>query len=211
MAEKLIVVGGGGFGSEVYWLAEEAGWDVLGFLDDNTEASNARLLDKPILGPVADWPKFERAKFVVGIGAPRTRQRVVDAMCRTGTPQFATLIHPSVHRSRFVEIGEGTMVTAGCILTTNISIGRHNILNLNVTVGLDCRFSDFVTVAPMTAVSGRVTLRDKVEVGTGAAIRQGLEVGEGSVVGMGAVVTRDLAPQGIYVGNPAKLLKPVDD
>jgi sugar O-acyltransferase (sialic acid O-acetyltransferase NeuD family) len=211
MAEKLIVVGGGGFGSEVYWLAEEAGWDVLGFLDDNAITSNTGLLDQPILGPITDWVKFEGTKFVVGIGAPRTRQRVVEAMCQLGVPQFATLIHPSVHRSRFVEIGEGTMVTAGCILTTNISIGRHNILNLNVTVGHDCRFSDFVTVAPMAAISGRVTIRERVEVGTGAAIRQGLEVGQGSVVGMGAVVTRDLGPQGIYVGNPARLLKSLSD
>ena len=102
------------------------------------------------------------------------------------------------------------MITAGCVLTTDIAIGRHAITNLNVTVAHNCRFGDFVTIAPLAAISGNVHLDDLVEVGTGAAIRQGLTMARGSVLGMGGVLTKSTEPNGVYVGNPAKLLKTLD-
>ena len=36
------------------------------------------------------------------------------------------------------EIGAGSIITAGCIITTNIKIGKHSHLNLHTTIGHDC-------------------------------------------------------------------------
>jgi sugar O-acyltransferase (sialic acid O-acetyltransferase NeuD family) len=210
MADRLLIIGSGGFATEVCWLAEEAGWDVLGFLDDSPDEVGKLVVNKRVLGPSTSWSEHGPVKLVVAIGSPRTRLKVVENLGRTGRPEYATLIHPNVRRSRFVQIAEGSMVTAGCILTTNISIGKHCILNLNVTVGHDCRFGDFVTIAPLTAISGNVTLGNLVEVGTGAAIRQGLAVADGSVLGMGGVLTKSMESNKVYVGNPAKLLRSID-
>lgn len=210
MAEKLLIVGGGGFATEVCWLAEEAGWDVLGYLDDAPSAVGRTVLDKPVLGPILAWREYGDAQLVVAIGAPRARQKVVEQISTEGTPSYARLVHPSVRMSRHVALGEGAMITAGCVLTTEIVIGRHAIVNLNATVGHDCRFGDFVTIAPMVAISGNIQLEDLVEVGTGAAIRQGLTMARGSMLGMGGVLTKFTEPNGVYVGNPAKLLKMLD-
>lgn len=210
MSARLVVVGGGGFAKEICWLAQDVGWQVQGFLDDREEAQGQVLLGLPVLGRTGDWRRFGDASFVVAIGAPRTRRLVVQKMSEQGSPGFATLVHPSARLSRHVTLGDGTVVTAGCILTVDIAVGRHGIFNLGVTVGHECRIADFVTIAPLAAISGNVTLGECVEVGTGASIRQGLSMAAGSVLGMGGVLTRSVAEREVHVGNPAKHLRTLE-
>ena len=62
--------------------------------------------------------------------------------------------------------------------------------------------------------NGSVVIEDHAYIGTGAMIRQGtperpIVIGEGAVVGMGAVVTKSVAPYTTVFGNPAKLLNKV--
>ncbi|WP_421722098.1 acetyltransferase [Alloalcanivorax xenomutans] len=204
--KPVVIVGYGGFGREVFWLAKDCGREVLGFLDDGTEPGTYGRYQ--VLGPVKDWPTYFEAEFVVAIGNPRTRKKVVMAMQSSGVPQFATLIHPSVVMdSESVEIGEGTLICAGCVGTVDFKLGKHVIVNIKCTVAHDDLIGDFVTVAPLTAISGNVTLQDGVEVGTGAALRQGVTMATGSMLGMGGTLTKDAEANTIYVGSPAKPFK----
>jgi acetyltransferase-like isoleucine patch superfamily enzyme len=71
---------------------------------------------------------------------------------------------------------------------------------------------DYVTFAPRVHCNGNVHIEDHAYIGTGAILRQGtpdkpLIIGRGAVVGMGAVVTKDVAPNTVVVGNPAKILE----
>lgn len=203
--KSIVIVGFGGFGREVDWLARECGRTVLGFLDDN--ATPGKKGNYTILGGLDTWAAYPNTEFVVAIGNPRVRKKVVEKLASLGMADFATLIHPSVKMDETVKVGKGTMVCAGSIVTVDIVIGDHVILNLNVTVGHDGKIDDFVTVAPMVALSGNVILEEGVEVGTGAAIRQGVNMAKGSMLGMGGVLTKDTDSDTIYVGAPAKPLK----
>jgi sugar O-acyltransferase (sialic acid O-acetyltransferase NeuD family) len=203
--KSIVIVGFGGFGREVAWLAKECEREVLGFLDDNAKPGKQDAYT--ILGGLDSWSDYPDSEFVVAIGNPRVRKLVVEKMVAQGVDAFATLIHPSVKMGESVNVGKGTMICAGCIATVDIAIGNHVILNLNVTVGHDGVISDYVTVAPMAALSGNVILEPGVEVGTGAAIRQGINMAEGSMLGMGAILTKDTDANTIYVGSPAKPLK----
>ncbi|MBN1958142.1 MAG: acetyltransferase [Desulfuromonadales bacterium] len=205
--KDLIVVGGGGFAKEVIWLAQDCGFNVIGALDDAFETSGEKIYGVELLGKVSDWTRYKECSFVVAIGAPRTRATVVEKMKNLGDPDFATLIHPSVKKSESVNVREGTIICAGTILTVDIEVGSHVILNLNVTVGHESVIGDFVTVAPMVAVSGNVSLDDCVEVGTGASIRQGIRLHRGSMLGMGSVLTKVVPENVIFAGVPAKKLK----
>jgi len=66
-----------------------------------------------------------------------------------------------------------------------------------------------VTLAPRVCINGNAIIEDDVYVGTGAILRQGspekpLRIGKGAVIGMGAVVTKDVAPGVTVIGNPAR-------
>lgn len=204
--KPIIIVGYGGFGREVFWLAKDCGREVVGFLDDDAQVGSAGRYQ--ILGGVDEWKDHSNVQFVVAIGNPRVRKKVVAGMEEMGRPDFATLIHPSVvmdHSS--VEVGAGSMICAGCVGTVDFQVGQHVIVNLKCTLAHDDVIGDFVTVAPLVAVSGNVSLQPGVEVGTGAAIRQGVTMKEGSMLGMGGILTKDADNNKVYIGSPAKPLK----
>jgi len=211
--KPLIVVCGGGFAREVIWLARDCAdeWQIVGILDDTEALQGCEICGVPVLGPVTDWFKYASSWFVVALGLPRSREEVVSKMEGLGNVQFATLIHPSVCKSQYVEVGEGSIVAAGAILTTQISLGKHVIINLGCTIGHDSVLGDFCTLAPQVAISGNVTLGRRVEIGTAAMLRPGITVGANSFVGMGSAVTKDL-PKHVYAtGNPAQVAKELNE
>lgn len=210
---KLIIVGGGGFSREVIWLARECSdkWAIIGILDDNTGMHGQKFCGIPVLGNIAECVNYPEAYFVVAVGSPRTRKIIVNRMQAYRDVRFATLVHASVLKSDYVEIGDGSIITAGCILTTQITLGCHTIVNLACTIGHDFVAGDFCTLAPQVAVSGNVTFGVGVEVGTGSTIIQGLEIGHGSFVGAGAVVSKNIPPNVLAVGCPARQVKTLEE
>jgi len=213
MIEKksLIIVGGGGFSHEVIWLAGEYGsWEVTGILDDNPEMQGKSYGNIPVLGTVADCDRFAESWFIVAIGSPRTRKKIVERMLLKGAVKFASLVHPAAVISGSVTIGEGSIITAGCVITTDITLGRHTIVNLLTSVGHDFAAGDYCTIAPHVAVSGHVTVGEGVEIGTGAVLIQGLTLGTGSFIGAGAVVTKNIPENVLAVGCPAKQIKSLE-
>jgi maltose O-acetyltransferase len=55
-----------------------------------------------------------------------------------------------------------------------------------------------------------ITIGDNVWLGGGAIVLPGITIGDNSVVGAGSVVTRDLPPDVVAVGNPARVIRPVE-
>ena len=56
-----------------------------------------------------------------------------------------------------------------------------------------------------------VVLKDNVWIGDSAIVCKGVTIGENSIIGAGAVVTKDVPPNSIFAGNPAKLVKTLDE
>ena len=209
--KQIAIYGGGGFAREVAWLAQECGLDVACFVEDDA-AKRGRLLNEiPVMSLEEARRTYPEAGIVGGVGDPKTRDIVMLKAAEAGFG-VATLVHPRVERSRWIEIGEGTVICAGNILTTNIVLGRHVQINLDCTVGHDVVMGDFATLAPGVHVSGCVRLGRRVLVGTGAVILNGtlnepLVVGDDAVVGAGAAVTRSVPPGVTVVGVPARQIE----
>jgi sugar O-acyltransferase (sialic acid O-acetyltransferase NeuD family) len=211
-SKPLIIVGFSGFGKEIHWLAERRGLSIAGFLDDDPQTKGCTFRGAAVLGTSAEWNRFGDVCFVIAIGNPRTRKNVYRQMMSHGEPEFATLIDPAaILESGQVTIGNGSIICAGTVVTTDVAIGNHCIINLNCTVGHDVVMRDFCTVAPLAAISGNCHFEELVEVGTGACIRQGLRLERGSVLGMGGVLTKDAPENTVLVGNPAKKLRSIEE
>jgi serine acetyltransferase len=118
--------------------------------------------------------------------------------------RFATLVHPGVlFDDATVAIGPGSMVCAGNILTTNITIGAHVIVNLDCTIGHDCSIEDFTTLSPGCHLSGHTTVRRGAYLGTGVVTVERHEIGPGAIVGAQGAVVKDLAGGVTALGVPA--------
>lgn len=215
--KKLYIIGAGGFGREVLWLVDRINacnqeWDVVGFIDDNIE-----LLGKCFNGVsvVGSCDYFNNIKddvvyVVCAIGSSIIKKQIIRKLSKYQNVHFATLIDPSVHLSEYVEIGDGTIICAGSILTTNIRIGNHVIINLDCTLGHDDVIADYVTIYPSVNVSGCVNIGCSTEIGTGSQIIQGKEICDNVIIGAGATIIRDITEAGTYVGSPAKKIEKPD-
>jgi len=212
--QKIAVYGAGGFAREVAWLISDIhkgqSPQVTCFIDDNPQNVGRVINGIPVLSLEQALERFPDIAVAVSIGSPHIRERVARKVAQASLP-FVTLVHPRVEMSEFVQIGDGSIITAGNILTVNITIGQQVHINLDCTIGHDVIIEDFATLAPGVHVSGWVHIGKRVYIGTGAAIINGtsekpLKIGSDSVIGAGAVVTKDIPPGVTAVGVPARPL-----
>lgn len=147
-------------------------------------------------------------EVVIAVGSPDDRRNIARRCVDAGL-RFGNICAATSRRLVDVRLGEGSIVCDYSLITANARIGAHFHLNIYSYVAHDCRVGDFVTFAPRVCCNGNVWVEDNVYVGTGAIIREGergrpRHIGAGAVIGMGAVVTRDVAPGTTVVGVPAR-------
>jgi len=211
--KKIAIIGAGGFGREVHMLIEQINnienkYDFIGYFDDGIEKGTL-INGYPILGRISEINNIDfNLEVVSAIGEPAIKEKLIDSI-ENSFISFPILIHPNacIGNNKFVQIGEGCIITAGVIITVNINIGRHVILNLATTIGHDTNIGDYSSFMPNTNISGEVIINKCVYVGTGAKVINQLEIGEYSIIGAGAVVAKSLPANCTAVGIPAKVIK----
>ena len=212
--KKLIVVGAGGFGYEVIWVAEEMNaqspaaplWEILGYVDDNPEKAGRTSFGYRVLGRAEDvagcCPNAE-IWYHCALGDNLVRRRVSERLDRLGW-RAATLVHPSAIRAMGVPIGEGTYVGALSILTPECRIGRHVIINQRVAIGHESVVEDFAQVCSGAQVNGGCRIGVGALIGSNASLYQGTTVGANAMVGSNSLLVKS-APDGVSVmGVPAR-------
>lgn len=209
--KDLYIIGSGGFGREVAWCVERINdviptWNLKGFIDDNETKWGAKEDEYLVLGDCEYLKQQENAYAVCAVGNAKVRKQIIEKLSNSGV-RFATIVDPSVILSKSVSIGEGTIICAGTIITVDIEIGNHVIINLDCTLGHDDVIEDFVTIYPSVNVSGNVSVGECCELGTGMQIIQGKNIGDYSIVGAGAVVVKNIPSKCTAVGSPAKPIK----
>lgn len=136
--------------------------------------------------------------------------------------------------SLFKSFGKGSFISTGCTFTfKNTSIGSNTYIGKNcviqsehgeIIIGNNVMFGAGVhihggnheynhvgvlmrNVSKTPDSDGRVVIEDDVWIGSNAIILKGVVVGRGSVIGAGSIVTKDVEPYTIVVGNPAHKIK----
>ncbi len=107
-----------------------------------------------------------------------------------------------------VTIGNGSFVSYDTLVICreNISIGENCAISWGCQI-LDTDFHSVVVDNNVKENTLPIVIEDNVWVGSKSIILKGVTVGSGSVIASGAVVTKDVPPNSLVAGNPAKVIK----
>lgn len=135
-----------------------------------------------------------------------------------------------------VLVGDGACVRERCVIGDDVVIGHGSLVENDTVVGARTKIQaqayvtayttveEDVFIAPCVVTTndnymGRTekrhaerrgpTIRRGARIGGGAVLLPGIEIGEEAFVGAGAVVTKDVPPRAVVVGNPARVLRDV--
>ncbi len=124
------------------------------------------------------------------------------------------------------ELGDDVVVGRGSLVENDVTVGARTRIQANAYVTAYSTIEEDVFIAPgvvttndnfmgrtearLAAMKGP-TIRRGARIGGGAVLLPGIEIGEEAFVGAGAVVTKDVPPRAVVVGNPARVIRDVPD
>ena len=190
---KKVLIGNGGHAKEVM---AQMGVTLTRFVDDEYVDENT--------SPLSQFNPKEHIAMVA-ISNPKDRYDMVQKLPKD--TKYFTFMHPTALIMGNVEIGEGSFIGAYSILTTNIKIGNHSILNRSNHIGHDCLIGSYFSAMPGAIVSGNVRIYDLVYMGNNSSIKEKLFVHSFSTIGMNSAVVKHIEEPGVYVGVPSKKIK----
>ena len=191
---KKALLGYGGHAREVMF---QMGENLPCFVEDNFVCNNTL--------PLSQFDPKEY-KLMVAIGNSTIRKRLVDNL--PPSTQFFSFIHETAILSRFYSVvGKGSFIGAYSVITTNVELGKHTLLNRGNHIGHDSTIGDYFSAMPGAIVSGNVTIGNSVYMGTNSTIKEKINITNNVTIGLNSGVIKDINQEGIYVGTPAKKIK----
>jgi acetyltransferase EpsM len=213
MATRIVIIGAGGHGlvvADILRAARAADasptFDIVGALDDNPALTGTRILDIPVLGTTQLLSRTAHDGFVVAIGDNAIRERMAIEL---GAERLFAARHPHASVGAAVEIGPGSMISAGVVIAPAVRIGTGVILNTRCSIDHECLIGSFAHIAPGATLGGNVTVGVRALIGLGASVMPGRRVGANTIIGAGAVVADDIPDGVVAVGVPARVTRHV--
>jgi acetyltransferase-like isoleucine patch superfamily enzyme len=108
-----------------------------------------------------------------------------------------------------VNIGDRTIIGLGNTIIGPVTIGNDVMFAQNVVVSAMNHGYEDVNIPPSKQkdIIKLISIEDEVWIGANCVITIGVTIGKHSIIGAGSVVTKDVPPYSIAVGNPAKVIK----
>jgi sugar O-acyltransferase (sialic acid O-acetyltransferase NeuD family) len=196
---KHAIIGNGGMARELYAqiLDNNIDEEIVFFVGDEYQYDNIGVFPLSKFDP-------NIFKVVVAVGDSHLRAKIVKSL--PSNTKFFTFIHKSVQIFSRIEIGEGSIICAGSILTTNIKIGKHAQLNRATNISHDCVIGDFFTTAPGVHVSGNCVIGNRVYMGCLSSVREKIMICDDATIGLNSGVVKNITVPGTYVGTPAHII-----
>jgi acetyltransferase EpsM len=208
---KAIMLGGGGFAREVletiYTINKQTNEEIrpIGFVYDGGSKDTDRLIHGlPVLGEIAYLQDIDlkEIRIVASVGRNSWRAKMVEEAKKYGA-NFLSIIHPTVTLSKWAKIGEGAIIQRYSGIMPEVIIGDFFVANGFVSIGHDSIIGNYVHINTNAFISGGTVIGNNVFIGVKATVLT-CSVGNDSVIGACALVTKDVPPNSMAKGIPAR-------
>lgn len=140
------------------------------------------------------------------------RQTILEQML--GTVGKEAIIWPPFYCSygRNIHLGDNVFLNYMCVILDNneVRIGDHVMIGPSVQIYTAAHDLKAATRIQGWEVAKPITIEENVWIGGGAIILPGVKIGRNAVVGAGAVVLRDVPANAVVAGNPARVIREID-
>jgi sugar O-acyltransferase (sialic acid O-acetyltransferase NeuD family) len=186
-----------GFGGHAREVMCQMGIKLPCFVDDKFVCENT-----------IPFSKFNPEKYQIMIACADSKDRFDIVKRLPKKTKFFSFIHPTtLILDDNIVIGEGSFIGAYSILTTNIKLGKHTILNRSNQIGHDTVSGDFLSMMPGSVISGNCSIGNRVYLGTNSSIREKTKICDDVIIGLNSGVVKDIKKSGIYGGIPSTKIK----
>ena len=205
---RILVVGAGGLGREV-WQWARAAWPsaagrIAGFLSADPGLLAGRPGMPPIVGDPDDFSPQPGDGLLLAIGIPAVRRRVAETLRARGA-EFLTLVHPTAVVAPSATIGPGTIVCPHAVVSDAARLGRCTLVNYHASVAHDAVTGGFAVLSPYAALGGGARVDDDVFVGLHASVGPRITVGARSKVAANSCALADVPPDSLVLGVPGRV------
>lgn len=219
MSRKVAILGGVGNGTVIAAAIEHArrmgatDLQVAGFLNDREPIGKALDLF-PVIGRVEDAKRLLEEGYwfintILRIDGNHERIAMFESL---GIPddRLASFVHPMAYVAPSVQLGPGCIIMPNVSMSPASRLGKGCLMMAGAMMGHDNEVGDFCHIAAQAAVGSYLKIGKGVHIGLNATIREFLSIGEYATLGAGAVLTKDIGPNEIWAGNPARFLRMAD-
>jgi sugar O-acyltransferase (sialic acid O-acetyltransferase NeuD family) len=203
MHRSVYMIGAGGHAKAVLAALEANNIYPLALFDDNASKWGSSLFNIPVKGGLEDFAHLGAVSAVIAVGDNAKRKQIAERFTEI---DWLTVIHPYSYQHSSVQLGQGTVVLEGTVLQPDVIIGQHCIINVDTMIGHDSILEDYVHSSG-GKIGGNVYVCEGVLVGGNTTIHPGLKIGAWSKSAISTAIMRDVPPNSIVIGNPARILK----
>ena len=208
---KSIIIGAGTYGEVYLAYLQEAGVNVIGFLDDDPKYADQNVRGIPVLGPISKLDTLMKTDSIEAVYCPLGNNKLrVQFLTKARNLGYKTpnYIHPSVIISPNVIIGEGVYILLGTTIMPHTIIKDFVMISMGVHLAHHCLLEEGVFLSTGCNFGASIHAHKYAYCGISSTIMTGIhELGEDCLIGAGAVVIRNVHDRAVMAGVPAKVLK----
>lgn len=190
MPPSILLIGAGGLGREIAAALIHSSlrekFTLRGFIDDNYAIGDV-VNGIPVCGGLTWLMQQKGLSLFIAIGNGQIRKNISQQLQGF---VFPYIIYPAVNQPDdfFVRISHGSYVAEGCVLTTNIHIGRHTLILPGCSLSHDTTIGDCCTLMPGVRITSGATIGSNVHIGAGTIIAKNTVIPDHTTIPAGTVI-----------------------